>query len=261
MNTASGGSALGEPIKMRDALNGIVPMGDRYIVCNEAGINIMDANGAMLWKKDTKLGNIIQAKYTANGILAIEAIDGKDEETVFYWVDNEGKKIWDQKVAGTIILAEPTDKGVMYVTTERANVLTYEKGKDVWNKDIKLKGTPNFGTDIKNKILYAYAKGKVHTFNFSDNTYQLLAEDLELKKFDDEKETAGIDVRNGKVVVYTSQNVAALQTGDGKVLYNNYFKDIGNSKRKADEICRYRFIGLWRYKADWRTGQYGSRYT
>ena len=255
LKTASGSSALGEPIKMRDALNGIVPMGDRYIVCNEAGINIMDANGAMLWKKDTKLGNIIQAKYTDNGILAIESIDGKDEETAFYWIDNEGKKVWDQKVAGTLILAEPTDKGVMYVTTERANVLTYEKGKDVWNKDIKLKGTPNFGTDIKNKILYAYAKGKVHTFNFSDNTYKLLAEDLELKKFDDEKEPAGIDVRNGKVVVYTNQNVAALQTGDGKVLYNNYFKDIGNSKKK---LMKFAGTALSAYGATRQIGGLGN---
>ncbi|MFN8252440.1 MAG: PQQ-binding-like beta-propeller repeat protein [Ferruginibacter sp.] len=235
LNTANGNSALSEPIKMRDALNGIVPMGDKYIVCNEAGINIMDAGGNILWKKDSKLGNITQAKFTTSGILAIEAV--KDDETVFYWVDNEGKKIWDQKVDGGLILAEPTDKGVMYVTSERANVLTYEKGKDVWNKDIKLKGTPNFGTDAKNKILYAYAKGKVHAFNFSDNSYKLLAEDVDLKKFDDEKEAAGVDVRNDKVVIYTNQNVAALQTADGKVLYNNYFKDIGNTKKKLMKIA------------------------
>ncbi len=255
LNTASGSSALAEPIKMRDALNGIVPMGDRYIVCNEAGINIMDASGAMIWKKDTKLGNITQARYTANGILAIEVVTGKDEETVFYWIDNEGKKVWDQKVNGILMLAEPTDKGVMYVTTERANVLTYEKGKDVWNKDIKLKGTPNFGTDIKNKILYAYAKGKMHTFNFSDNSYKLLAEDLDLKKFDDEKEPAAIDVRNGKVVVYTNQNVAALQTDDGKILYNNYFKDIGNTKKK---LMKFAGTALSAYGAARQVGGIGN---
>jgi hypothetical protein len=154
-------------------------------------------------------------------------------------VDNEGKKIWDQKVDGGLILAEPTDKGIMYVTSERANVLTYEKGKDVWNKDIKIKGTPNFGIDTKSKVLYAFAKEKVHAFNFTDNTYRLVAEGLELKKFDDEKEAATLDVREngGKLIINTNQNVAALQTADGKIVYNNYFKDIGNTKKKLMKIA------------------------
>jgi hypothetical protein len=232
LTTENGNSALAEPVKMRDALNGISPMGSNYLVYNEAGINIMDANGNMKWKKDSKLGNITQVKYTANGILAIEAV--KADETIFYWVNNEGKEMWNQKVDGGLILAEPTDKGVMYVTTERANTLTYEKGKDVWNKDIKIKGTPNFGVDDKSKILYAFAKEKVHAFNFNDNTYRLVAEGVELKKFDDEKEPAKLDIRNdgNLLIISTNQNVAAIQTADGKINYNNYFKDIGNTKRK-----------------------------
>ena len=122
----------------------------------------------------------------------------------------------------------------MYVTSERANTLTYEKGKDVWNKDIKIKGTPNFGVDAKSKTLYAFAKEKVHAFNFTDNTYRLIAEGVELKKFDDEKEAATVDVRNdgSKLIINSNQNVAALQIADGKILYNNYFKDIGNTKKK-----------------------------
>jgi len=232
LNTATGNSLLAAPIKMRDALNSLTAKGDQYIVCNEAGVNIMDAAGNMLWKKDSKLGNITQARYTANGILAIEAV--KDDETVFYWLDNEGKKIWDEKVDGGLILAEPTDKGIMYVTTERANVLLFDKGKDLWNKDIKLKGTPFFGVDAASKTLYALAGSKLHAFNFSDNSYRLLTEDLDLKKFDDEKDVAFVEVRNSgaQVLVYTSQNVAAVQAADGKILYNNYFKDIGNSQKK-----------------------------
>jgi uncharacterized protein YxjI len=232
LTTENGNSALAEPVKMRDALNGISPMGSNYLVYNEAGINIMDAAGNMKWKKDSKLGNITQVKYTANGILAIEAV--KDDETIFYWVNNEGKEMWNQKVDGGLILAEPTDKGVMYVTSERANTLTYEKGKDVWNKDIKIKGTPNFGVDAKSKILYAFAKEKVHAFNFNDNTYRLIAEGVELKKFDDEKEPVKLDIRNegSLLVISTNQNVASIQTSDGKINYNNYFKDIGNSRKK-----------------------------
>jgi hypothetical protein len=232
LNTANGNSQLTEPIKMRDELNGITPYGNDYLVYNEAGINVMDANGNMKWKKDTKLGNITQVKFTDNGVLAMET--AKDDETIFHWVDNNGKEVWDEKVQGGLMLAEPTEKGVMYVTNERANILTYEKGKDVWNKDIKLKGVPNFGIDADNKVLYAYAKDKLHGFNFTDVSYRLVAEDLDLKKFNDEEERAVLDVRNGgaKLVISTNQNVAGIQTADGKLLYNNYFKDIGNTKKK-----------------------------
>lgn len=232
LNTTDGTSQLAEPIKMKDALNGITPMGNDYIVYNEKGINIMDATGNMKWKKDATVGNITQVKYTANGIAAIEAV--KDDETIITWVNFDGKDKWSEKLKGGLILAEPTDKGVMYVTTERANILTFEKGKDVWNKDIKIKGTPFFGTDDKNKIVYAFAKGTLHAFNFSDVSYKLIAEDVDLKKFKDEEERASLDIRNNgaTVVISTNQNVASVQTADGKVNYNNYFKDIGNSKKK-----------------------------
>lgn len=246
LNTADGASLLKEPIKMRDELNGITPLGNDYIVYNQAGINVMDANGNMKWEKDTKLGNITEVRFTDKGILAIQPV--KDEETYFFWVDNNGKKIWNEELKGAFTLAEPTAKGVMYVTSERANILTYEKGKDVWNKDIKLKGKANFGVDAGNKILYAYANEKLHAFNFNDVTYKLVAEDLELKKFNEEEEALKFDIRkNGAtVIISANQNVASIQSADGKVNYNNYFKDIGNTKKKLLKIAS---VGVQAYGA------------
>ncbi len=232
LNTTDGNSQLKEAIKMKDALNGLTPMGDDYIVYNEKGLNIMDATGNMKWKKDATVGNITQVKYTSAGIAAIEA--EKDDETIITWVTFDGKDKWSEKIKGGLVDAETTDKGVMYLTSERANILTYEKGKDVWNKDIKIKGVPFFGKDQKNKIVYVFAKGTLHSFNFNDVSYKLTAEDIDLKKFKEEEERATLDVRNdgALVVISTNQNVAAVQTADGKVNYNNYFKDIGNSKKK-----------------------------
>jgi hypothetical protein len=232
LNTADGNSQLKEPIKMKDALNGLTPMGNDYIVYNEKGINIMDATGNMKWKKDATVGNISQVKYTSTGIAAIEA--EKDDETIITWVTFDGKDKWSEKIKGGYIEAEPTEKGVMYLTSERANILTFEKGKDVWNKDIKIKGVPFFGKDEKNKIVYVFAKGTLHSFNFNDVSYKLTAEDVDLKKFKEEEERATLDVRNNGalVVISSNQNVAAVQTADGKVNYNNYYKDIGNTKKR-----------------------------
>ncbi len=232
LSTENGNSLLKEPIKMRDELNGIEQMGNDYIVYNAAGINIMDADGNMKWKKDTKLGDITQVKYTDKGILALET--AKDDEVLFHWVNFEGKEIWDEKSKGGLIFAEPTEKGVMYVTRERANIITYEKGKDLWNKDIKIKGVPYFGVDNKNNIIYAYAKDKIHSFNFNDLSYKLIAEDIDLKKWDDEKEPATIETRadGSMILISTAQNAAMINVADGKVIYNNQFREIGLTKKR-----------------------------
>ncbi len=46
--------------------------------------------------------------------------------------------------------------------------------------------------------------------------------------------TQSFDFRNNgsTIIINSNQNVASLQTTDGKINYNNYFKDIGNTKRK-----------------------------
>jgi len=232
LNTADGNSMLKEAVKMRDELNGITPRGNDYIVYNQAGINIMDADGNMKWKKDCKLGNIADVRFTDKGILAIQSV--KDDETVLYWVNNNGEKVWDQQLKGGFMLAEPTDNGVMYVTTERANTLSFEKGKDVWNKDIKLKGKPGFGVDVSAKTLYAYAGQKLHAFNFANNSYKLVSEELPLKKFNEEEEGLTFDFRDNSatIIISSNQNVASVQAADGKINYNNYFKDIGSTRKK-----------------------------
>jgi len=227
INTANGKSVLGEPLKMRDELNGLIDMGsDNYLVLNQAGINILEANGKFKWKKDLKLDKISDAKFNNNGILAVQTVK-PGEETKLIWIDYAGEKKWDESLKGGLIMSELTDKGVMYVTNERANVLTYEKGKDVWNKDIKIKGYPYFGIDAKNKIVYCFAKDIIHSFNFTDISYKKIAEDLKLRDYNPEKESAMIDIRKdgAGLFINTAQNVAYINVADGKVVYNNYYAE------------------------------------
>lgn len=79
----------------------------------------------------------------------------------------------------------------------------------------------------------------MHAFNFTDVTYRLVAEDLAFKKFNAEEETLTFDCRkNGAtVIISANQNVASFQSADGKINYNNYFKDIGNTKKKLLKIA------------------------
>jgi len=231
ISTSTGKSTLPEHLKMRDELTGLIDMGnDSYVVMNKAGINILEAAGKFKWKKDLKLGQVDDAKFNENGILAVQ-IAKDNKETILYWVNNEGEKKWDNTLKGALIMSELTDKGVMYVTNERANVLSYEKGKDVWNKDIKIKGYPYFGVDTNNKIVYCFAKDIIHAFNFKDVTYKKLAEDIKLKDFNPEKELATLNVRKdgAGLFINTAQNVVYINTADGEVAYNKYFREAGLS--------------------------------
>jgi hypothetical protein len=238
LSTVDGNSQIKEAIKMKDELNGISPMGQDYIVYNQKGINIMDAGGNMKWKRDVSIGNISQVKFTDKGILAAEV---QDNDTKLTWVNFEGKDLWSEQVSGALVFMEPTAKGVMYVTRQRANILTYEKGKDVWNKDIKIKGVPFFGIDAPNKTVYAYSKDIVHSFNFSDVSYKLIAKDVELKRFKEEEEQATLDIRNNGalLVISSNQAVAAVQTTDGKILYNESFKEIGTTRKNLMKAASF----------------------
>jgi len=212
---------------MRDELNGLIDMGsDNYLVLNQAGINILEANGKFKWKKDLKLDKVSDAKFNADGILAVQTVK-PGEEVKLFWIDYAGEVKWDVSLKGDLIMSELTNKGVMYVTNERANVLTYDKGKDVWNKDIKIKGYPYFGIDAKNKIVYCLAKDIIHSFNFTDMSYKKITEDFKLKDYNPEKESAMLDIRNdGKgLFISTAQNVAYINIADGKVVYNNYYTE------------------------------------
>jgi hypothetical protein len=48
-----------------------------------------------------------------------------------------------------------------------------------------------------------------------------------------------LDVRNNGALVLISanQNVAAVQTADGKLQYNNHFKDIGSTRKKLMRLA------------------------
>ena len=224
---ASGTAAYDKPVKLDGKVNGFMPIENgANVIMHSDGFNILEANGKFRWKKDASIGNISQVWPIADGYIALEQ---EEKGGKVFKVSSEGKKIWDEKLGDPIFTVQPINNGVIYITTEKANILNYEKGKDVWKKDIKIKGNPAFGTDPAKKMVYVYSNKTLSAFNFGDGTYKEIVEELKLNDYDDDKELARIEPRGDKLFVQTNQNVALINA-DNSISYNKYFAEAGLSR-------------------------------
>lgn len=226
VETATGKNLYDKPLKPGGKINDIQALGNANIIMHDDGFNIMEADGKFRWKKDASTGNTTSVWPVDGGYVALEQTEKGGKITR---VTNEGKEMWDESLGDPIFTVLPISNGVIYITTEKANILSYEKGKDVWKKDIKIKGTPAFGVDVAKKLVYVYSNDALSMFNLNDGTYREIVPELKLKDYDDEKELAVIEPRAGGIFIHTNQNIAFVKE-DGSVLYNKYFKEAGLSK-------------------------------
>jgi outer membrane protein assembly factor BamB len=229
LKTESGTSAYGEKLlKLNGKCNGLAPYDEKsYILKHSEGVNIIDAvTGELRWKKESSLDNINDIRLTAHGILAI---NNEEKETKFYLINNEGKKVWKFELSSPAAIIEPTEKGILYFTDSRANLVEYEKGKELWKRDIKIRKRPAFGFDNEKSRLLVYSDDKLNAFSLNDGTMTVLTEALPLKDYDEDRELATIEVRKNGYFINSLQNTALVDF-DGKVVYNRNFKEAGLSK-------------------------------
>lgn len=226
VNAATGKAAYDKPVKVGGKVNGMLPLNDAYILMHDDGFNILEANGSFRWKKDAEVGNISYVWPAPGGFVALEQ---EEKEGKISKVSEAGKKEWSESLSDPIYTVQPISTGVIYITTEKANILSYDKGKDAWKKSIKIKGNPAFGSDDEKKIIYVYSNKALSSFNLNDGSFKELVEELKLKDYDDEKEMARVEARPSGIFVQTNQNVALVKE-DGSLVYNKYFTEAGMSK-------------------------------
>lgn len=225
----NGVSAYGEKLlKLKGKCNGLAPYdANSYIIKHSEGINIIDAvSGELRWKKESELDNINDVRLTAHGILAINLAE---KETKIYLVNADGKKVWKFELGDPTVMIEPTEKGVLYFTEKRANLLEYEKGKEMWKRDIKIRARPAFGFDNERSRLLVYSDDKLNAFSLTDGNMTVLTEELPLKDYNEDRELATIETRKNGYFISSLQNTALVDF-DGKLIYNRNFKEAGLSK-------------------------------
>ena len=194
--------------------------GDLILIETE-GFNIINPEiNEFKWKKSFKIEPLSEVIPQTDGYIAI----GKDEKNgTVAKIGLNGKKIWDTKIKGYSYYVTLTDKGVLYISTERANILDYNKGNDVWKKDIKFKSIPAVTYDKDEERVIIFENKKAYKFDLKSGNINLFAEDIVLKKVSKKTSLEAQYMGAEGYFIFSDQNLSLL-TKDGKLKYSHYYK-------------------------------------
>ena len=223
LNPDTGADITPGKLKLKGTLLDIRPDGNGSLVLVETeGFNLIDPKtNDLKWKKSYKIPYLDEVIPHKKNFVAI----GKSEKDgSISYVDASGKGIWNAKVKGYAYYATPTSNGILYVSTERANILEYEKGKDVWDKDVKFKSIPAVTYDDTDSKVVLFENKKGYKFSLKTGKVEIFAEDVELENVN-KKTPLVAETTSGGYFIGTDQH-ASLLGRSGKLVYTKYFEPV-----------------------------------
>ncbi len=223
LDPASGADVTPGKLKLRGSLLDVrADENNNLVLVETEGFNLIDPKTETFkWKKSFKIDYLDEVIPYKDSYIAI----GKNEKNgSIALVSKDGKKEWDSKVKGYAYYATPTNNGVLYISTERSNILDYSNGKDLWKKDVKFKAIPAVTYDEKDNKAIIFENKKGYKFDLSSGDIELFAEDIELEKVN-KKTPLTASYLDGNYFIGTDQH-ASLLSGDGKLVYTKYFDPV-----------------------------------
>ncbi len=225
LEPATGKDITPGKLKLKGTLVDVVPGKEGNLVLVETeGFNLINPKtNELIWKKSFKIEFLDEVIPYENGYIAI----GKDEKNgSIAYTDNNGKKIWDEKVKGYAYYATPTPKGVLYISTERSNIMDFKDGKDVWKKDVKFKSIPAVTYDNKENKVVLFENKKGYKFDLNTGEMKIFAEDIALENVKKSTPLVAEYTESG-YFINTDQH-ASLLAPDGKLTYTKYFEPVSS---------------------------------
>lgn len=238
LDPASGQDITPGKLKLKGSLLDITSDSRNNIVLVETeGFNLIDPKTSdFLWNKSYKIDYLDEVIPFEKGYIAI----AKDEKNgSISYVDSEGKKIWDTKVNGYIYYATTTDNGVLYISTERSNIIGYNAGKDVWDKDVKFRSIPAVTYDDAEKKVVLFESGSGYKFDLSSGAMTVFAEGIKLENVT-KTTPLQAEYRPAGYVLYTDQHISLLDK-KGKLVYT----------RDYPQLTSTNFTSLAQFGADY----------
>ncbi len=227
LDPSSGKDITPGKLKLRGSLLDVrADENNNLILVETEGFNLIDPKTETFkWKKSFKIDYLDEVIPYKDNYIAI----GKNEKNgSIALVGKDGKKIWDSKVKGYSYYATPTNNGVLYISTERSNILSYADGKDLWKKDVKFKSIPAVTYDEKEDKAVVFENKKAYRFDLNTGEIELFAEDVELEKVN-KKTPLTASYIDGNYFIGTDQH-ASLLSADGKLVYTKYFDPVNSVK-------------------------------
>lgn len=140
----------------------------------------------------------------------------------------DGKTLFKKplKTGENIITMASTPQGLIYISSEYANIVNLETGEQVWEKPLKFKRAKAVSStyDEKNNRYLISADEKLFTIDANSGESSLLVE----SKFEGKEDPTGIEIREGGILLTSSQNMMMLDWKANKV-WHEYYRAPGKS--------------------------------
>lgn len=181
------------------------------------------ATGEDLWDKAPKTKGYVQHFYVMDDGILFGIYEGGINKISF-----DGKTLFKKplKTGENIMIMAHTPQGLIYITSEDANIVNLETGEEVWNKPLKYKRASSVAStfDKDNDRYLIAADGKVLAVNARNGEVS----DLAKCEFDEKEDPNHMEIRNGGIFLSSSQNMTSLGF-DGSENYHVYHKSPGRS--------------------------------
>ncbi|MEN3325090.1 PQQ-binding-like beta-propeller repeat protein [Mariniflexile soesokkakense] len=195
-----------------------------FATSDESEIAFLSASsGEDLWEKAPKTKGYVQHFYVQDDGILFGIQQGGINKISF-----DGKTLFKKplKTGENIMVMAESPQGLIYITSEDANIVDLKTGDQVWNKPLKYKNSAAVAStfdNTKNRYLIA-ADGDIFAIDANSGDVS----EFSKVKFDEKEVASTMQMRNGNIFLSSSQNVALLGS-DAKEIYQEYYKSPSQS--------------------------------
>ena len=190
----------------------------------ESKITLLSAsNGVDLWEKAPKTGGYVQHFYIMDDGILFGIRQGGINKVAY-----DGTTLFKKplKTGENILTMATTPQGLIYITSEDANIVNLNTGDQIWKKPLKFKRANRVSSDYdtKNDKYLILADDKLFSIDANSGTSELLME----ADFDGKEDPTDIEIRDTGVLLSSDQNMMLLDW-DGKQKWHEYKRAPGKS--------------------------------
>ncbi|MBL86042.1 MAG: hypothetical protein CMO82_05210 [Winogradskyella sp.] len=191
---------------------------------SESKITMFNAsNGEDLWEKAPKTKGYVQHFYIMEDGILFGIHSGGINKISF-----DGQSLFKKplKTGENILTMAETPQGLIYITSEDANIVNLETGEQVWDKPLKFKRANNVSStfDEKNNRYLIAADEKLYSIDATSGDSQLLAE----ASFEGKEDPNHVEIRDNGILLTSDQNMMLLDW-DAKTNWHEYHRAPGKS--------------------------------
>ncbi|MFV9552403.1 PQQ-binding-like beta-propeller repeat protein [Algibacter sp. PT7-4] len=184
---------------------------------------LSSATGEDLWEKAPKTKGYVQHFYIMDDGILFGVGEGGINKVSF-----DGKPLFKKplKTGENIHTMALTKQGMIYITDSDADIINLETGASIWSKPIKYKKAKT----VTSTYDEAHSRYLISTGNeiiaINENSGDIST--LGSYKLEEKEYPTSIDVRNGGLLLSSSQNLMMLDF-DGSQKFHEYFRSPGKS--------------------------------